>query len=61
MAIFRALILIGLLAGLICFASYAWTGQIRWRRLGLRILGWTIGSALFFFAVLFVQRVVEMV
>lgn len=58
--IFRALIFLGLLAGLGCFAAYAWTGDIRWRRRGLRIVSWTIFGALFFFAVLFVQRLIEM-
>ncbi|WP_418319199.1 hypothetical protein [Piscinibacter sakaiensis] len=58
--IFRVLILIGLLAGLLCFAAYAWTGQIVWRHRGLLIIKWTVGIALAFFAVLFVQRLVEM-
>ena len=58
--IFRALILLGLLAGLACFAAYAWTSDIRWRRRGLRIVSWSIFSALFFFAVLFAQRLIEM-
>lgn len=57
--IFRALILLGLLAGLVCFAAYAWTGEIRWRRRGLRLVTWTVSIALAFFAVLFVQRLVE--
>ncbi len=58
--IFRALILIGLLASLICFAAYVWTGETRWRRRGVLVVSWTVGSALIFFAVLFVQRVIEM-
>ncbi len=58
--IFRALILLGLLAGLLCFAAYAWTSDVRWRHRGVRIVSWTIYSALFFFAVLFAQRLVEM-
>ncbi len=58
--IFRALILLGLLAGLLCFAAYAWTGDVRWRRRGLLVMCWTVGSALVFFGVLFVQRLIEM-
>ncbi|MEO8278063.1 MAG: hypothetical protein ABI564_00150 [Ideonella sp.] len=60
MVIFRALIFLGLLAGLFCFARYIWSGEVRWRRLGLQIISWTVGSALLFFAVLFVQRLIEM-
>lgn len=60
MVVFRILIFVGLLAGLYCFARYAWSGEPRWRRLGLRVVSWTVGSALLFFAVLFVQRLVEM-
>ncbi len=60
MAVFRILIIIGLLGGLYCFVRYAWTGDARWRRFGLRITGWTVFSAIAFFMVLFVQRVVEM-
>ena len=61
MVIFRALIVFGLLAGLFCFARYAWSGEVRWRARGLRFISWTVGSALLFFGVLFVQRVVEMI
>lgn len=58
--VFRALILLGLLAALLCFVAYAWTGKLVWRNRGLRIAGTTIFAALAFFAVLFVQRLVEM-
>ena len=60
MVALRILIVLGLLGGLFCFARYAWSGDVRWRRFGLRVTGWTIAVAIAFFMVLFVQRVVEM-
>jgi len=38
------------------FAFYAATGQLRYRRFGLVILKWTVIAGLFFFAVLFIDR-----
>ena len=40
----RILIVVGLLGGLFCFARYVWSGDVRWRRFGLRITGWTVGD-----------------
>ena len=39
-----------------CFALYAFTGQVGWRRRGLTLLLWTLGAAFLFFAVLIAER-----
>lgn len=54
MAVFRALILLSLLAAAASFALYAGTGNPRYRRVGAYILGWTLLAAFGFFAVLIV-------
>jgi hypothetical protein len=59
MPVFRTLLLLLLVAGLLCFAMYIGTGQVKWRHLGLRIVKWTVFAALGFFAVLFLQRLAE--
>ncbi|MCX2861284.1 hypothetical protein OOZ63_05455 [Paucibacter sp. PLA-PC-4] len=60
MVFFRILVGLLLLAGILCFAMYAGTRQVVWRQRGLVIIKWTVLAALGFFAVLIVQRVVEM-
>ena len=59
MAVFRALLLLMLLAGAACFAAYAISGQTRYRGYGLRLVRWTVLTGLAFFAVLIVQRLLE--
>ncbi len=54
--IFRWLFLLLLLTSAGLFAFYAGTGDVRYRRYGLIVLKWTVGAALFFFAVLIIQR-----
>jgi len=56
MPLFRALVFLLLIAGLLCFAMYIGTGQPKWRRLGLRIVTWTVIAGLGFFAVLLLER-----
>lgn len=56
MLVFRWIILLLLVAGLLCFAMYIGTGQARWRQLGLAIVKWTVVAALGFFAVLILER-----
>ena len=56
MLIFRWLLLLLLVAGLLCFGMYVGTGQSRWRYLGLNIVKWTVIAALGFFAVLILER-----
>lgn len=57
MLVFRAIVLLLLVAGLLCFALYIGTGQARWRALGIRIVKWTVIAALGFFAVLLLERI----
>lgn len=56
MLLFRWLVMALLLAAAVSFAFYAGTGQVRYRRLGLVVLKWTLIAAVFFFAVLFIER-----
>lgn len=58
MLIFRWIVLLLLVAGLLCFAMYIGTGQRRWRAIGIRIVKWTVIAALGFFAVLLLERMV---
>ena len=37
---------LGLIASLLCFAAFAFTGQVGWRQHGVRILKWTLIAAL---------------
>ena len=56
MVAFRALLLLLLLGAAGCFVAYAATGQARYRGYGLRLVAWTVGAGLAFFAVLIAQR-----
>ncbi len=56
MGIVRGLAIVLLLACAVAFAFYATTGDLRYRRLGLVILKWTVLAGLGFFAVLFLDR-----
>jgi hypothetical protein len=56
MLLFRWAILLFLLAAAVCFAFYAGTGEVRFRRYGLITLKWTLIAALAFFAVLVAER-----
>ncbi len=58
MFVFRTVLFLLLVAGLLCFAMYIGTGQPRWRQLGLIIVKWTIIAALGFFAVLILERLI---
>ncbi|MBW7832006.1 hypothetical protein [Simplicispira suum] len=58
MLIARTLVLLLLLTSAVFFAFYAATGQVRYRHLGLVVLKWTVIAGLFFFAVLFITRLV---
>jgi hypothetical protein len=60
MLIFRAVVLLLLVAGLVCFAMYIGTGQVRYRAYGLRIVKWTVLAGLGFFAVLIAERLAVM-
>lgn len=56
MPIFRVIVFLLLVAGLLCFAMYIGTGQPKWRVLGIRIVKWTVVALLGFFAVLLLER-----
>ena len=56
MLIFRWIVLLLLVAGLVCLAMYVGTGQKRFRALGIRIVQWTVIAGLCFFAVLILER-----
>lgn len=56
MALLRILVLLALLGAALSFALYAWTGQLRYRLLGVRVLKGTIAVALVFFLVLVLDR-----
>jgi len=56
MLIFRWIVLLLLVAGLLCFAMYIGTRDVRWRLRGILIVKWTVIAALGFFAVLLLER-----
>ena len=56
MLLFRWVVLLLLVAGVLSLAMYVGTGEVRWRNLGVRIIKWTVIAALGFFAVLVLQR-----
>ena len=59
MLIFRWIVLLLLVGGLLCFAMYVGTGQARWRAMGVRIVKWTVVAGLGFFAVLILETMVK--
>jgi hypothetical protein len=58
MALLRVLLLLMLVASVGLFAAYAVTGQVRFRRIGLRVLITAIAVGFAFFAVLIADRMV---
>ena len=58
MMAFRLVFGLLLVAGILCLAMYAGTGQVVWRQRGLLIVKWTVVAALGFFAVLILERLV---
>ena len=56
MLVFRTLVFLLMVAGLLSFAVYLATGEARWHRLGLLVVRWTVIAALGFFAVLLLER-----
>jgi hypothetical protein len=56
MQIVRGLIYFLLLLACLCFALYAITGDIRYKRWGLVTLKWTVLAGLGFFGVLIFER-----
>jgi hypothetical protein len=60
MLAFRLVFGLLLVAGILCFAIYAGTGQVVWRRRGVLIVKWTVVAALGFFAVLILERLARL-
>lgn len=58
MLIFRWVLLLLMVAGLVCLALYVGTGQRRYRQIGVGIIKWAVIAALGFFAVLILERFV---
>ena len=56
MLIVRSLIYFLLLTAGVCFALYATTGDLRYKRWGLVTLKWTVLAGLGFFGVLIFER-----
>jgi len=56
MAVFRIVMLLLLVASVISFAFYAFTGDARYRRIGLRTLITAIAAGFVFFAVLIAEN-----
>ena len=56
MPVFRAVVLALLVACALCFAIHAFTGNPVWKARGRKMLFWTAGSLLAFFAVVGVQQ-----
>jgi TRAP-type C4-dicarboxylate transport system permease small subunit len=61
MLIFRWLVMLLLLGGVLSFGMYVVTGEQRWRFIALGILKWTVFAALAFFGVLILERMVMIV
>lgn len=61
MLVFRWIVLLLLVAGILCFAMYIGTGDVRWRGRGLVIVKWTVLAGLAFFAVLILERLAVMI
>ncbi|MDP3701591.1 MAG: hypothetical protein Q8R72_11880 [Hylemonella sp.] len=57
MLLFRWLILLLLIGSAVCFAFYAGTGQVRFKRWGLLALKWALIAGFGFFAVLILERI----
>ncbi|KQW51586.1 MULTISPECIES: hypothetical protein [unclassified Roseateles] len=56
MLIARLVIGLLLFSAVVCFALSIATGQLRWRRMGIVIMKWTLIAGLAFFAVLILER-----
>ena len=56
MPVFRAVVLALLVGCALCFAIHAFTGNPVWKARGRKMLFWTAGSLLAFFAVVGVQQ-----
>ena len=60
MVLFRLVFGLLLVVSVLCFAMYAGTGQVVWRKRGVVVLKWTLIAALGFFAVLILEKVARL-
>ena len=60
MLIFRLIFGLLLLSGVLCFALYVATNDVRWRQRGMVIVKWTVLAAFGFFVVLILERLAVM-
>ncbi|MEJ5990570.1 hypothetical protein WG902_11270 [Ramlibacter sp. PS3R-8] len=56
MPVVRLVLLVLLIACGVCFALFAFTGEARYKRIGLVTLKWTLIAAVAFFVALFLER-----
>jgi hypothetical protein len=56
MLIARLLVGLLLFSAIVCFALSITTGELRWRRLGIVIVKWTVIAGLVFFGALILER-----
>ena len=56
MMVFRVLVFLLLVAGLLSFGLYLATGKVVWRHRAIAIIRWTVIAALGFVAVLLLER-----
>lgn len=56
MLIFRLVFGLLLVGGVLCFAMYVGTHDLRWRKRGLLLVKWTVIAGLGFFAVILLER-----
>jgi hypothetical protein len=61
MLVFRWIVLLLLIAGILCFAMYVGTGDVLWRTRGLTVVKWAVVAGLGFFAVLALERLAVLV
>jgi hypothetical protein len=57
MLLFRALLLLMLIGAGVCFAFFIATNNLRFRRWGMQLLKYTLLTALVFFGVLILSRI----
>lgn len=57
MLIFRALVLLLVVAALLCMGMYLGTGQVVWRRRSVAIIRWSVIAGLAFIGVLLLERI----
>jgi hypothetical protein len=59
MLLFRALLFLMLVGAGVCFAFFIATNNLRFRRWGMQLLQYTLLTALVFFGVLILSRILE--